>query len=63
MEKTEAITVYNPGNSNAMFKFSLGKERLFVPEILESILKPKQKIFVPIKFVVPIPSSSSSSAA
>ena len=26
MDKTQAITVYNPGNSDAFFKFSLGKD-------------------------------------
>ena len=53
-QKTQAITISNPGNSDAFFKFSLGKQKNFVPEVLEATVKPKQKMFVPIKFVAPI---------
>lgn len=31
METIQGITVYNPGNSPAFFKFTLGKDKYFVP--------------------------------
>jgi hypothetical protein len=35
MSTSESLKLINKGNSKAMFKFTLAKERLFVPEEME----------------------------
>lgn len=35
MSTSETLKLINKGNSKAMFKFTLTKERLYVPEVLE----------------------------
>ena len=53
MSTKEVIKLHNPGNSEAVFKFTLAKEKYFVPEILEGRLKAKETLLVPLNFTIP----------
>lgn len=53
MSTKEVVKLFNPGNSDAVFKFTLAKEKLYIPEILEGKLGAKQTLEVPINFTVP----------
>lgn len=44
MTTSETIKLTNPGNSDASFKFSLTKEPLFLPTVLDGKIQPKQTI-------------------
>lgn len=44
MTTKEVVKLHNPGNSDAVFKFTLAKDKMFVPSILEGKLSAKQTI-------------------
>lgn len=51
---TRRVVLTNNGNGKAFFKFLLGKERLFIPNIIEGVLEPKTVMGVLIKFNAPV---------
>lgn len=53
MSTKEVVRLSNLGNSEAVFKFTLAKEKLFVPAILEGKIKAKQTLEIPITFTTP----------
>jgi hypothetical protein len=38
----------NPGNSEARFKFGVGKDKVFMPKVMEGVVEGGQKLTVPI---------------
>lgn len=53
MTTKETIKLTNNGNSDAIFKITLGKEKLYIPSILEGKIPSKQTISIPISFTPP----------
>ena len=58
MSTTETLKLINKGNSKAMFKFTLTKERLYVPEVLEGEVEANSTRDIKVKFVAPTPTLS-----
>jgi hypothetical protein len=53
MAAKETIRLTNQGNSDAVFKFALGKERQFMPSLVEGRVASKETIQIVITFTPP----------
>lgn len=53
MATKETIKLTNPGNSDAVFKFTLGKEKFYMPAVVEGRIPAKETISIPITFIPP----------
>jgi hypothetical protein len=49
MSMVENVVLTNPGNSEAKFRWTLGKDKYFVPQAVEGVIMPKQSLTVPIE--------------
>jgi hypothetical protein len=58
MATYETLKLINKGNSKAMFKFTLTKEKLYVPEVLEGEVEANSTRDIKIKFVAPTPTAT-----
>jgi hypothetical protein len=52
MAASENLILTNPGNSEAKFKFTLIKEKFFIPSILEGTVQAKQSLTIPITLML-----------
>lgn len=55
MATYETLKLINKGNSKAMFKFTLTKDKLYVPDVLEGEVEANTSRDIKIKFVAPVP--------